>query len=143
MNTNTNSPKVGISHLEKLVVIIISLVNQGVVSFKDGFQALDLLSFLDELKAIPEALKSMKDVVTELLDVDSEERVKLEALVQEQLQIPNEAVKELVQAALDATIANIRLIEAAKAVKDGQAQKNETAKAVEEDGTNASANTNV
>lgn len=107
----------GIENLKKLVKFPLDLTKQIAESTSDGWQFTDLFAFVDEIAAVPGIVKSWKDVVGELKDLDPAERQELHAFVVTEFDIPNDKVEVFVENALLNVVSMIALYEQFKAIK--------------------------
>jgi hypothetical protein len=95
----------GTDKLKVAVKLGVALFNQAKESTADGFQVMDVFSFVDELAQLPEVIKSAEDMRAELNDLDMAERQEILALVKEQLNVTDERAEEIVVTALDLVFA--------------------------------------
>lgn len=91
---------VGIENLKKAVKFSIDLVRQGIESGADGWQWTDFFSFVDEFSQTPALVKSSKEILAELLDLDEADRAALNAYIQVEFDIPNDKVEAVIEHSL-------------------------------------------
>jgi hypothetical protein len=107
----------GIENLKKAVKFAIDLGEQFATSLADGFQWTDSFSFVDELIQVPGLLKSGKDVVAELKDLDATERQELYDYIKEEFDIADDKVEDVVEQALATAVSVLLLVDKVKALK--------------------------
>lgn len=91
----------GTEKLKVAVKLGVALFNQAKESTKDGFQVMDVFSFVDELSQLPEVIKSAAEMKAEMNDLDMAERQEILELVKGSLDVTDEKAQEIVTAALD------------------------------------------
>jgi len=113
--------KLGVEDVKKIAGLTIDVVNQCVISFKDGFQPQDLTQFFDEGLAIAGNFKSFKEFIPQIKDMDRTEFAEVVLYVKEKLKIVDAgAVAFLTNKIFAAVIANAELTYAIIAVKKGE-----------------------
>lgn len=95
----------GTEKLKSAVKLGVALFNQAKTSTADGFQVMDVFSFVDELSQLPEVIKSASEMKAELNDLDMAERQEILELVKGSLDVTDEKAQEIVTAALDLVFA--------------------------------------
>lgn len=95
----------GTDKLKVAVKLGVALFNQAKESTADGFQVMDIFSFVDELAQLPEVIKSAADMKAELDDLDMAERQEILNIVKESLNVDDEKAEAVVIAALDLVFA--------------------------------------
>lgn len=110
--------KIGIENLKKAVHFVIGLGEQTADVLADGkVKTLEMLQFIDELMELPGVVSAAKAIEEEVLALDEEGRVAINAYVNEQFDIPNDRLETIVKAGLDAAVSIFILIESFKAPK--------------------------
>lgn len=100
----------GIENLKKLVGFACGLTKQISTSLKDGWQWTDALAFIDEVSAIPGAIKSLPAVKQEIADLSEDEKTELHAYIKEEFDIPDDKVELLIEDSITWTMATINLV---------------------------------
>lgn len=111
---------IGIDNITKITNIVVDIANQSAQSFADGFQAMDLLSFIDEGAALGAANKSWKELPAEVKNLSQAEVATIEKNVETRLQIANPVAKKIVTKAFAFIISGSDLYFAIKAAKDAK-----------------------
>lgn len=112
--------EIGIDHITKITNIVVDIANQGVQSFQDGFQAMDLLSFIDEGAALGAASKSWKELPAEIKNLKQDEINTITKNVETRLNIPNQTAKVIVTKAFTLIISGSDLYFAIKSARDAR-----------------------
>lgn len=107
----------GTDNLKKLIDLGLSVPKQLSVSLADGFQFTDVFSFSDEVVELVRVVRSWKDVIAELHDLDQAERDELHAYFADKFDLPNDEVEHFVEDALAWAVTTIRLYERFRALK--------------------------
>ncbi len=107
----------GIENLKKIVKVACDFTKQAASSLMDGWQWTDFFAFVDEMAAIPGAVKSLPEVMQEIKDLQPEERDQLYAYLVEQFDIPNDKVEAFVEDAIAWAISTVSLVEKFKSLK--------------------------
>lgn len=102
--------KIGIDNLKKFVHFGLDLAEQIAKTTGKKWNFLMALDFVDEVAAIPGVVKSWPAVLTEIKDLDDDERKQLHEYVQEEFDIPNERVEEVVEDSLVLVISMVNLV---------------------------------
>jgi len=105
----------GIDNLKKIVGFACGLTKQISESLKDGWQWTDALSFVDEISAIPGAIKSLPAVKQEIADLSEDEKADLHAYVKDEFDIPDDKVEVLIEDSIAWTMSTISLVSRWKA----------------------------
>jgi hypothetical protein len=84
------------NELKAALLLVCAFVNQGVESFKDGFQVKDLFNFLDEGLQVNEMISNGAKIKDQINGLTGEQRLELVAAVKEHLNLSEgaEAVTE-------------------------------------------------
>lgn len=107
----------GIENLKKLVHFGAKLANQVATSLSDGWQWTDALSFVDEMAAVPGAVKAIPEARKELADLTAEERQELHNYLADEFDLPNDKIEALVEHALNLALELVSLVSEFKALK--------------------------
>lgn len=91
----------GTDKLQSAVKLGIALFNQAKEATGDGFQVMDIFSFVDELTQLPGIINSAEAMKQELNDLDLNERAEILQLVKDGLQIDDAKAEDVVVAILD------------------------------------------
>ena len=90
----------GIVELKEVVTTIVGLGNATGKALEDGnITVADIPLFITPLLSIPEALENIESVPGELKDLEAAEKAELMAYVQTELDIPQEKVELVCEAA--------------------------------------------
>lgn len=106
---------VGIENLKKASKLLISFGQKIESTSKDGFQIVELFSFLGELSQIPDIFAHKDDIVAEFKDLDATERADLVTYIETELVLENKKVEGIIEAALGLLISLLQLVEKLKA----------------------------
>lgn len=112
--------EIGIDNIQKITNIVVDIANQSVQSFADGFQAMDLVAFIDEGAALGAASGSWKELPPEIKNLRPDEIVLITKNVETRLQIPNPQAKVIVQKAFALIIAGSDFYFSVKAARDAK-----------------------
>lgn len=99
----------GTENLTNAVMLGVKFRKQYHESFADGFQVIDLFSFVDEASEMPNIIKSAPLMKAELNDLDLTERGKIIETVKAELD-DDEDVEEVVGNAIDWVAATYKLV---------------------------------
>ena len=110
---------VGIENLKKALGLVLHVVDKVDEITQDGWQWLsDTLALVPTLIEVPGVLKSGKAIWEEVQDLDDAERDELNAFAKEELELEDESVEDIVEAAFDVLDAIGDLAEKIKAAKN-------------------------
>jgi len=108
----------GIENLKKAAKLLISFGQKIESTSKDGFQAIELFSFLGEVSQVPDIISHKDDIVAEFKDLDATERAELVSYIETELVLENKKTEEIIEAGLALLISVLTLVEKIKTPKE-------------------------
>lgn len=106
----------GTENLKKVITVACDFAKQAASSLSDGWQWTDFFSFVDEMAAIPGAVKSLAHVKEELANLSTEERIEIHAHFVAKFELPNEHVEAIIEDAVAWALSTLELVERFKAL---------------------------
>lgn len=109
----------GIENTKKLLKWVFDATKQASTSLADGWQwATDSVAFLDEIFALPGALKTLPHIKNEISELSVEERQELYNFFVAEFDIPNDQVESRIERGILIGLNLIALIEEFRADKN-------------------------
>jgi hypothetical protein len=94
--------KVGIDLIKFAVKTVVDAVEEGQKAMADGrFQLVEIIEFFDDAKAFSQVYSKKSELIAQLKDVDSEERVELFQYLKDEYDAPNERQEVIVERVID------------------------------------------
>jgi hypothetical protein len=104
----------GIEKLKVAAKLLISFGQKIESTSKDGFQIVELFSFLGELSQIPAIFADKDEIVAEFKDLDATERAELVAYIETELTLENKKVEAIIEKSLGVLISILQLVDSLK-----------------------------
>lgn len=100
-----------VENLKNAAKVVIDLIKQGEISFKDGFQLSDIFAFMGQFTAIPAIIQNKQALIDEWKNKTNADIQDLLAFIDANLAIQNKDVEAKIKGSIAAFISVISLVE--------------------------------